>query len=185
MLIVADVAGKGMPAALLMANLQARIQVLVEDDLDLASLVARLNRSLCAHCPGNRFITFFACEIDPRTGDLTYVNAGHNPPLVVRANGPVDFLQGGSMVLGVFPQATYTQHTAHLGPGDLLALYSDGVTEASAPGAHDEFGEQRLAAALRGETPAAMIEAVKNAVSAFAGSVSAADDFTLLLARRG
>lgn len=187
-LVVADVAGKGLPAALLMASLQARIQVLVEVEDDLASLVTRLNRTISSNCPGNRFITFFLCQVDVASGEMQYVNAGHNPPMVVRRDGTVDHLEGGGMVLGIFGKAVYTQQAARLEEGDVLVMFSDGVTEAEDPKTEEDFGDERLAASL--ETGARrslpeMIEQVKAAVRGFAGSVPAADDFTLVLARKG
>lgn len=187
-MIVADVAGKGMPAALLMTSVQARVQVLVEEPIDLAALVTRLNRNIASNCPGNRFVTFFICEVDRATGEMTYVNAGHNPPLVVRRDGRVEQLEGGGMILGIFGQGRYELQRARLGAGDVVAMFSDGVTEAQAPGTEDDFGEERLVAAMGpvGErTPAEMIEGVKRAVAAHAGSVTSADDFTLVVARKG
>jgi serine phosphatase RsbU (regulator of sigma subunit) len=187
MLLVGDVAGKGLPAALLMASLQARIQVLVEEEIDLAALVTRLNRIVASNCPGNRFITLFMCEVDLASGELAYVNAGHNPPLLVRVNGAVERLEGGGMVLGIFGRASYALQTAHMEEGDLLVIFSDGVTEAQDPATEEDFGDVRLLAALApvGErSPAEMIEQTKNAVACFAGSVAAGDDFTLVVAKR-
>ena len=86
-ILVADVAGKGMPAAMLMSNLQARVQVLFDDPTDLAALITRLNRIIVKNCPSNRFISLFVGVYDTKTGDMAYCNAGHNPPLLVRANG--------------------------------------------------------------------------------------------------
>ncbi len=186
-MLVGDVAGKGMPAALLMASMQAKVQVLVEEEIDLAVLVTRLNRSIAGNCPGNRFITFFICEVDLATGAMTYVNAGHNPPLLVRAGGGVERLEGGGIILGILKRAPYTLQKARMERGDLLVLFTDGVTEPQMPGTEDDFGEERLLGAIGpidGCAPAAMIEQVKNAVADFAGSFTAQDDFTLLLARR-
>jgi phosphoserine phosphatase RsbU/P len=186
-MLVGDVAGKGMPAALLMASLQARVQVLVEEEIDLASMVTRLNRIISSNCPGNRFITFFICEINRTTGEMSYVNAGHNPPLLVRKNGTVEHLAGGGMILGIIGRAAYELQTCRMEEGDLLVMFTDGVTEAERPGTEDDFGDDRLAAALQPiaeRTPAEMIEQVKAAVTAFAGSVTSADDFTLVITRK-
>jgi serine phosphatase RsbU (regulator of sigma subunit) len=186
-LLVGDVAGKGMPAALLMASLQARVQVLVEEEIDLAALVTRLNRIIASNCPGNRFITFFICELDLATGELSYVNAGHNPPLVLRRDGTLGRLEGDGMVLGLFGALSYSMHSSRLEEGEVLVMFSDGVTEAEAPGTEQEFGEERLAevlAPLDDGAPDRMIEQVKKAVEGFAGRVPAADDFTLVIARR-
>ena len=186
-LLVADVAGKGLPAALLAAGLHARIQVLMEDEADLAALVTRINRIIARNCPGNRFITFFVCEVDPIGGELTYVNAGHNPPLLVRGNGEVLRLDGGGTVLGIFGRAAYSSHSAQMDDGDLLVMFSDGVTEAEDPSSQEQFGEERLLETLNlagYAHPAEMIEGLKQAVTRHAGSVSAADDFTLVMAKK-
>ncbi len=186
-LLVGDVAGKGMPAALLMASLQARVQVLVEEEIDLASMVTRLNRIISSNCPGNRFITFFICEIDRASGEMSYVNAGHNPPLLVRKNGTVEHLEGGGMILGIIGKASYALQTCRMEDEDVLVMFTDGVTEAERPGTEDDFGDNRLAEALQPiaeRSPAEMIEQVKAAVTAFAGSVTSSDDFTLVIARK-
>lgn len=186
-IVVADVAGKGMPAAMLMSSLQARIQVLAEEDLELAALVARLNRTVSAKCPANRFITLFMAVIDPVSGGVTYCNAGHNPPVLVRAGGDCESLAGGGMILGILPQAVYESRTTHLNPGDILVLYSDGVTEAAALGQDEEFGEDRLGklvAANRTMPLDDLIRKINEEVSAFSLGAPPADDVTLLLARR-
>ncbi len=102
-MLVGDVAGKGMPAALLMSSLQARAQVLFDDPTDLAALVTRLNRIISSNCPSNRFISFFIGVLDPKTGELIYVNAGHNPPLLARRGGEVEKLEGTGLLLGILP----------------------------------------------------------------------------------
>lgn len=185
--IVADVAGKGMPAAMLMSSLQARVQVLAEDATDLAALVTRLNRTISANCPANRFITFFMAIIDPSTGEITYCNAGHNPPALVRASGEFEMLEGGGMILGILPKATYSACKAHLNPGDTLVLYSDGVTEAVRPDSDEEYGEDRLArlvARLERGSAAKMIEDINRSVADWLAGTPAADDVTLVIAHR-
>src|SRR6202044_3562200 len=142
-ILVGDVAGKGMPAALLMSSLQARVQVLFDDPTNLAALVTRLNRIISSNCPSNRFITFFIGVLEPKTGELTYVNAGHNPPIVAHANGAVEKLEGTGLILGILPMATYQQGVCHMDPGDALLLFSDGVTEPTSPDGDEEFGEER------------------------------------------
>src|ERR1022692_530944 len=98
-LALGDVSGKGMPASLMMMALHARVQVLAEDPGDLAAFMTRLNKATCAKCPSNRFITFFFCVFDSKTGELTFANAGHNPPIVIRASGEAEMLEGGGTVL--------------------------------------------------------------------------------------
>lgn len=185
-MLVGDVAGKGMPAALLMSSLQARVQVLFEDPSDLAVKVTRLNRIVSSNCPENRFITFFMAVLDTKTGQLTYCNAGHNPPLVVRRDGSVQKFTGGGVVLGILPIAKYTETTSQLEVGDTVVLYSDGVTEAVPPGVDEDFGEDRLAEVVAkhaGEPALAIIESVIQAVNAYTCGAPPADDITLVVAR--
>ncbi len=142
--LVGDVAGKGMPAALMMSSLQARVQVLFEECDDLSRRVTRLNRAIASNCPDNRFITFFICIIDPVTGEVTYSNAGHNPPLLVRRSGEIETLKTGGIVLGIMPKFAYQHDQVRMDPGDILVMFSDGVTEAAKPDVDEEFGEERL-----------------------------------------
>ena len=190
MAVVGDVAGKGMPAALLMANLQARVQILSEDCQDVSCMVTKLNRAITLHCPTNRFITFFSCTVEPQTGRIAYSNAGHNPPLLARASGNTDVLTDGGLILGIQPSARYAEYRGQLGKGDVLLLYSDGVTDTFSPGPEEEaeeFGIKRLGAVLQihREKPAQeIIRAIRDAVSEFAGGNPVADDVTLLVIRR-
>src|SRR5579884_974713 len=186
-LLVADVSGKGMPAALLMSNLQARAQILFDPPDNLAALVTKLNRIICQNCPGNRFITFFIGVIEPQTGEITYCNAGHNPPVLVRNDGSVQHLEGGGMILGILPAVTYTAQTCRLEPGEVVVLFSDGVTEATQPGLDDEFGEDRLAeiiAELRSESAQSILDGVRQRLMDWIGGAPQADDITLVVARR-
>jgi serine phosphatase RsbU (regulator of sigma subunit)/pSer/pThr/pTyr-binding forkhead associated (FHA) protein len=186
-ILVADVAGKGMPAAMLMSNLQARVQVLFDDPADLAGVTARLNKIINKNCPSNRFITFFAGIFDTKTGDMTYCNAGHNPPLVVRSNGAVEELASTGMILGILPMAKYEQKVCHLEVGDVIVMFSDGVTEACGPDSEDEFGEARLGKILKEfqSCPAQTIcEKVQQRLTEWMGAAPPADDITLVIARR-
>ena len=185
-LALGDVSGKGMPASLLMMQLDARVQLLAQDPGNLASFMTRLNKATCANCPSNRFITFFFCIFDASNGEIAFANAGHNPPILLRANSAADLLQGGGPVLGILPVAPYSEMHAHLNRGDMLVLYSDGVTEANNPN-FDEFGEERLIEILRANrtVPAmAIVDAVNNALTEFAAGAPQADDITLVVAKR-
>jgi sigma-B regulation protein RsbU (phosphoserine phosphatase) len=186
-IMVGDVAGKGMPAALLMSSLQARVHVVFEEPDHLAQKMGRLNKSTCVSCPDNRFITFFTCIADPRTGDVVYTNAGHNPPLLVRAKGGVELLEGGGgMILGILPMAQYQEAHVTLEAGDVLVLFSDGVTEEADPD-DNQFGEERLGkivASLRDRPAAEIVQEVHRAVHAFTQGAPAADDITVVIARR-
>lgn len=185
-LLVADVAGKGMPAALLVSSLQARVQVLFEEYTDLAVRVTKLNRIIHTSCPNNRFITFFLGVLDPATGEMTYCNAGHNPPLLLRANGTVENLETTGLILGILPRSEIAQSTCKLEPGDLVVLYSDGVTEAARVDVDEEFGEERLGETLRaccGQPAARMIQTVIQKVAEFTSGAPPADDITLVVVK--
>jgi sigma-B regulation protein RsbU (phosphoserine phosphatase) len=181
-----DVSGKAMPAALLMTSLQARVRVMAEEPPEVAELMTRLNRITAANCPSNRFISFFFSVLDPDSGDLAYSNAGHNPPLLMRKDGSVEALEGGGLILGIFGMAKYEAMACRFNPGDVLLLFSDGVTEAVNP-ANDEFGEDRLTDVLRANRHRSadeIITAVTDAVTAFAAGAPSADDLTLVVAKR-
>jgi serine phosphatase RsbU (regulator of sigma subunit) len=185
-LALGDVSGKGMPASLMMMALHARVQVLAEDPANLASFMTRLNKATCANCPSNRFITFFFCVLDATTGALGFANAGHNPPIVMRASGEAEMLEGGGPVLGVLPIAPYAELHAQLERGDMLVLYSDGVTEATNL-AYDQFDEERFIEVLRRHrtSPAAeVVAAVVKSLGEFAAGAPQADDITLVVAKR-
>ena len=185
-LVVGDVSGKGMPAALMMSSLQARVQMLLETNPDPASALKILNRNLAERCPLGKFITFFYGLLDPKTGILQYSNAGHNYPLLVRADGRVEQLLAKGMVLGLDPSINYEQRETTLGCGDLLVLYSDGVTEARNENI-EEFGEDRLAQFLiskRSHACSETLEALVDYVRVWHGSPSFDDDFTAVLVRR-
>jgi sigma-B regulation protein RsbU (phosphoserine phosphatase) len=185
-LALGDVSGKGMPASLMMMALHARVQVLAEDPSDLAAFMTRLNKATCVNCPSNRFITFFFCVLDGAGGDLAYANAGHNPPVLMRASGEAKMIEGGGPVLGLLPMAPYRELRTRLEPGDILALYSDGVTEANNT-SDEEFGEERLIETLRQnrtEPAETIVQAVRTALAAFTAGAPQADDITLVIAKR-
>jgi len=186
-LVVADVAGKGMAAALLMSCLQARVRLLEEEPGPLAETVSRLNRSMLACCPGNRFVTFFISRYHPTLGEIVYCNAGHNSPLVVRAHGKTETLAAGGPLLGILPDASYEQGRCTLAPGDILVLYSDGVTEAVQPETGEEFGEAILARLVEDhqqESACAILETIAQAVESWTSGSPSADDITLVVAKR-
>jgi len=185
-MVLGDVSGKGMPASLLMMGLQARVQALAEEPKDLASVMTRLNRLTCANCPENRFITVFFCILNGETGELTYCNAGHNPPIIVRNNGEHESLQGGGPVIGIIAAIEYREYRMTLNPGDTLVIYSDGVTE-TADASDDEFETERLAETVRNNRhlPATeIVDSIRQAVDAHAAGAPQHDDITIIVARR-
>lgn len=183
---VGDVAGKGSPASLLMALLLAILRTLVEEQLEGAALVERLNSQIWRHVPRSRFITLFLARYDPATGTLEYVNAGHLPPLLRRCRGGYERLVDGGVALGMFEAATYVARRAHLEPGDLLVQYSDGITEAE--NAHgrpfEDVGLERVIEASQSADTAELGARVLAAVAAHAGDTRFADDLTILALRR-
>ncbi len=181
-----DVSGKAMPAALLMTSLQARLRVLSEDITDVADLMNRLNRHTAANTPSNRFITLFFMVIDPATGEVTYCNAGHNPPYLARNSGDMEELQEGGLILGLFGGARYAAAKVVLDTGDLVVVFSDGVSEAQ-DGEQSQFGEDRLKQLIqanRNKTASEIVQAITKAVADFAAGAPAADDLTLVVVRR-
>jgi len=185
LIALGDVAGKGSPAALLMALLLAMMRTLADEHLAPAALMRRLNVQIFRHSPRSRFITAFLAAYDPATGGLEWVNAGHLPPMILRAGGAIDrdtFRDGGSLALGMFESADYEARVASLGPGDALILYSDGLTEAeNAAGVpFEDAGVEAVVARHGASDPAALGRALIAAVEAYAGDSRLADDLTVL-----
>jgi phosphoserine phosphatase RsbU/P len=182
-----DVAGKGSPAALLMALLLAMLRTLVDEKLEPADLITRLNLQVCRHAPGSRFITLFYAVFDPRTGSLTYVSAGHMPPLLLRGDGGCERLSDGGISLGMFEQSTYTTGHVVIQAEDLFAVYSDGITEAESQNGvpFDEIGlETALKVSQHDPNLSNIGAAVVRAVERHTDSHKFADDLTILLLRR-
>ncbi len=177
---IADVIGKGVPAALLMSNVQAAVRALATESASPADLARRLNMSVHRNSTPGRFVTFFYGVLD--TNSLAYVNAGHCAPILIRANGTVERLETGGAVLGVFSEWSYEEGRVALAPGDRLLLYTDGITEAP-NAALEEFGEDRLIALARTTGPANLSSRTLDAVEQFTGG-RAADDATLLVVTR-
>jgi sigma-B regulation protein RsbU (phosphoserine phosphatase) len=183
--VVADVSGKGMPAALMVSTAHSALNLLLDRAEVGAELVEHLNRHILDASAPNKFITLLLAEIDPTSGGVHYVNAGHNPALLVRSGGEIEELAPGGLPLGMFT-GSYRDGRADLRPGDLLCLYSDGITEAEEPGG-EEFGPGRLADLLRrgGDRPLPeLVSAIDGATLEFAAGADQADDQTLVLLRR-
>ena len=186
-LVVADVADKGVPAALFMVLSRTLVRTMASDGRPPAVTIARANELILADTSSGLFVTLFYTLLQSGAGDITYVNAGHMPPLLVRAGGgAIEQLRVPGVALGILPDAHYDEHTAYLEVGDLLVLYTDGVTDA-ANADRQTFGLERLqqvAAAHSGRSAHELAGAVHEAVTAFAGDVAQFDDFTLVVARR-
>ncbi|HYV74271.1 MAG TPA: PP2C family protein-serine/threonine phosphatase [Candidatus Binatia bacterium] len=178
-----DVAGKGITAALLMANLQASFRAFATTEASPQVVCTKLNKFLCANVASGKFVTFFYAVLDADARTLTYENAGHSPGLLLRSNGTAETLRGGGAVLGALPHWTYQDYTAQLQPGDQLLLSTDGITEAE-NAKLEEFGEERLLAAARARDGSALEtqRAIMQQVTAFCGG-NFRDDATLLVLR--
>ncbi|MBI1740241.1 MAG: serine/threonine-protein phosphatase [Acidobacteriales bacterium] len=185
--VVADVVGKSIPAAMLMATFQASLRTLSSSRVSLADLVAGLNRYACTNSQGGvRFTTAFFAELDPVTGAVVYVNAGHNAPILRKSSGVVERLETGGVPLGISTEFTHQAGTANLGAGDWLVIFTDGVVEAvNTKG--EEYEEPqliRLVDEAAASTPAEMLRRMLGALDAYVGHTPQHDDMTCLLLKR-
>lgn len=189
-LLMGDVSGKGVPAALLMANLQATLRARLPLETDLAAFADRLDHEVEASTPTEVYLTLFLSVLDPERHELRYVNAGHESPFLLRRDGRVERLDPTGRPIGLFPGGGYTERRVAIGPGDRLFLYTDGLVDAeNEAGAH--FGAGRLETLLEqmtaadGAGPQALLERVERAYAEHRGKMDAADDATLLVLRVG
>jgi serine phosphatase RsbU (regulator of sigma subunit) len=181
-----DVSGKGTAAALLMSSLHASIHAQTGSHDSLVETISAVNRYLAENIPSNRFVTLFYAELDPESGALSFLNAGHNPPLIVHAAGTVEQLASGGLPLGIKANADYREGRTTLQAGDVLVIYSDGVTEAASPNG-EEFGPTRLyeVVSRNVESSAAGIrDRIESALTKFSQGIPAADDITLVIVKR-
>jgi len=186
LLVMADVAGKSVPAALLMATLQASLHTLASEGLPLTQLAERLNHYACAHSlEGRRFTTGVIGEYDPSTRRLVYVNAGHNSPVVRRTNGGIERLESGGLPFGILRDTSFVAASVDLQPGDTLVLFTDGVVEAF-NSAGEEFTDARWLQLIRDlpNLPAqATMQYLMQQVGQFVGATRQSDDITCLVLR--
>ncbi len=183
---VADVSGKGIPAALIMSSLRTAFRLGAAQRSHPSALARELNTFLQGSLRETEFVTGVFGILDPGLTRFRYTNAGHNPPLLLRAGGEIEWLEVGGMILGAFPDRDYEESEVDLGPGDLLVLYTDGVTEATSPEG-EEFGEERLQSTVRahaGDPPRALITALISAVRVFAAG-KLPDDLTVVAVAGG
>ena len=185
LLALGDVSGKGTGAALLMTVLRAAVRGHWTDP-SLSAAVARINRTVCQNVPSSKYVTFFLAGLDPATGELDYVNAGHNPPLLVREDGTVEKLSDGGLVLGMFENIVYDAGRVEMRKGDTLVIYSDGVTETWDPDG-EEYGEESLLALVVRERRLAAEElqnSILRAIEGFEAGARATDDRTIVVLKR-
>jgi phosphoserine phosphatase RsbU/P len=181
-----DVSGKGTAAALLMSSLHAAIHAHTDIHASLAKTIGAVNRYLVDSIPANRFVTLFYAELDPKNGALSFLNAGHNPPLIVHAGGTMEQLAAGGLPLGIMSDADFREGRTQLHPGDVLVIYSDGVSEAVNP-AGEEFGPTRLYEVVARNLDASaggIRDRIESALTKFCQGTPAADDITLVICKR-
>ncbi len=183
-LAVADVAGKSIPAAILMATFQASLKTLSTAQVALPELVANMNRYACSNSQGGlRFTTAFLAEYDPVRRTMDYINAGHNQPILRRSNGAIERLDVGGLPLGIQPEAKYESATVTLAPGDWLLIFTDGLVEAE--NSHqEEYGETRVLSTIAAGAnlkPSEMLKRLMTEVDQFVGQTPQHDDVTLML----
>src|SRR5467141_127644 len=183
---LSDVSGKGTAAALLMSSLHAAIHAQADIHNSLAKTIGAVNRYLVESIPANRFVTLFYAELDPKNGALAFLNAGHNPPLIVHAGGTMEQLAAGGLPLGIMANADFREGKTRLHPGDVLVIYSDGVSEAVNPKG-EEFGPTRLyevVARNLDSSAAGIRDRIESALTKFCQGTPAADDITLVICKR-
>ncbi len=181
-----DVSGKGTSGALLMSSLHAAIHAQVASQCSPLETVRAVNRYLAANIPANRFVTLFYAMLTPATGELSFANAGHNPPLIARAGGGTEYLDAGGLPLGILADADFQEGHAHLAHGDALVIYSDGVTETQNPDG-EEFGVARLEETVvrnLDRTAGGIRDRIEAALTKFADGTASADDITMVIVKR-
>ncbi|MGH7784584.1 MAG: SpoIIE family protein phosphatase, partial [Candidatus Binatia bacterium] len=186
LIALGDVSGKGTAAALLMSSVHAAMHAQVSAGSHLPEIIRSVNQYLAENTPANRFVTLFAAELDPQTGKMRYINAGHNPPLVGRSDGTIEQLDSGGFPLGILPTAEFEMGEIELGSGEAVVIYSDGVSEANNV-AEEEFGMDRLTEVVKrnlGASAAGIRDKVESALSAFTETAPANDDITLVIVKR-
>jgi serine phosphatase RsbU (regulator of sigma subunit) len=183
-LAVADVAGKSIPAAMLMATFQASLKTLSTAQVALPELASNMNRYACSNSQGGlRFTTAFLAEYDPLRRTLDYINAGHNNPILRRVSGQIERLDVGGLPFGIQPEVKYESATVTLAPGDWLIIFTDGLVEAE-NARQDEYGERRLLSAIeagQAVAPAEMLKRLMAELDLFVGNTPQHDDVTCML----
>jgi serine phosphatase RsbU (regulator of sigma subunit) len=186
MIALGDVSGKGTAAALLMSSLHAAVHAQAAFNNSIVETIKAVNQYLAENTPSNRFVTLFYAELDPETGALAFLNAGHNPPLIMHAAGTVEQLASGGLPLGINPLAEYREGRTQLNAGDVLVIYSDGVSESYNPEG-EEFGTARLSEVVSRNmdaSAAGIRDRIESALTKFSQGTPAGDDITLVIVKR-
>ena len=185
-LAIGDVSGKSVPAALLMANLQAALRVMIKQSIPLAEVVSNLNDLIFSNTDSDKYITFFIGILNREENRFQYVNAGHNPPLLCHPNGEIELLEDGGIILGMIPNYTYQPGEIKFDAGDLFYSFTDGVNEAVDPN-EDEFGNEKLVAVIkthRKKSSQQIAEAMLESITKFSQNNLQEDDVTMLILKR-
>jgi sigma-B regulation protein RsbU (phosphoserine phosphatase) len=181
-----DVSGKGTSAALLMSSLHASMHAQTSAHQSISETIAAVNKYLAETIPANRFVTLFCAELEPLTGTINFINAGHNPPLIAHASGTMEQLAAGGVPLGILPNAIFQEGRTQLSHGDVLVIYSDGVSETQNQ-AGEEFGAMRLydvVARNLDASAAGIRDRIESALTKFAQGTDSVDDLTLVIVKR-
>jgi len=183
---VGDVSGKGTGAALLMSSLHAAVRAQTQARTSISEVMSEINQYIYENSPSNKFLTLFYGALDPKTGELNYSNGGHNTPMLVRRSGELIKLDKGGLPVGMMPCVTYMEETVKFEPGDVLLIYSDGITE-SVNDRDEEFGEQRLVDVIKNNlnrSASGIRDRIEEALSRFVGTAAPVDDMTLMIIKR-
>lgn len=184
-LVIADVMGKGMPASMLMASLQASLRIIAPESVGPADVVARLNTIFCHNIRLTKFVTLFLARYDEQTRMLTYCNAGHNPPLLHRSSGTIETLRPTGAAIGLAEQTRFAQQATQLRPGDRIMMFTDGVVE-GVNASKEEFGQTKLEKLLKSSASGSsqqLIAALRGELQRFTGVITPADDTTIIAVR--
>lgn len=183
--LLADVSGKGMGAALLMSNILASFRILYDDSFDLNKAVRQVSLQMFRHSSTDHFATLFIGCLDQKTHTLTFINAGHNPPLLTRKDGKLEYLEPSGMMIGAFDFSSWSEDSVKFEPGDMLTVFTDGVTEAGAE--DEEYSDERLEKLVvehRNETPKSLTRTIMVDIDSFIGNAPQSDDITMIVIKR-
>lgn len=185
-IVIADVSGKGVSASLLMASLRAALHSELHPLYKLEEMARKLNDFVHRSSAPNSFITFFFCELNRKNGEMRFINAGHNPPLILKKNGKIERLESSGLCLGMFPSSSYEVNAITVEPGDMALLFTDGITE-SRNKKNDEFSEERLISLIKKKPKLSaqkLLDKIHDEVRQFTSGTDQMDDMTLVVIKR-